>query len=371
MPRKLALKRLKASDLSFFQSYLELHPSAKQKGFNLDRAVFEEVLFPSLTAEIEATAEKRAGVALTFFGPGAAPAHLLMRKVLKQQKNWRLNGEVVHNPADEPTRFDIVAPEDFAVMEFMGAGLPTAARIVLLSATHPLDSATHAAFAAMFPQDSMSVLSEDDIEKAIATAATPSDHPIRDWLDRDLLEEVALGDGAAVDRLRARRRTRGVTALELRKAKAAAEAVGRLGEELLNSYFTEASRDEIASHEWTANVDAVSPFDFLVRRPDDSVFHADAKSTGGPFSNTIHLSLGEIRHALGSGVPYCIYRLYEVRESGAKLRIARDIGGRLNNVAEALRRLPEGVTADSLSFDPDYFDFEPTEHTIAFADDGG
>ena len=73
MSRKLAIKKLKASDLSFFLPFLNRFPQAKQKGFNLDRRVIEHVLFPTLTAEVAAAPDNRAPVALTFVGPGGAP----------------------------------------------------------------------------------------------------------------------------------------------------------------------------------------------------------------------------------------------------------------------------------------------------------
>jgi hypothetical protein len=368
MSRKLALKKLKASDLSFFQAYLNQYPQSKQKGFNLDRSVIENVLFPSLTAAIEATSDKRAPVALTFFGPGGAPPYPLMRKVLKAQKNWRLNGEAIHNPDGEPDRFNSVAPGDFAVMEFSGAGMPDAVRVVLLSAIAPVDAATHAAFAQAFPGDSMSVLTEEDVEKAIQAAFTPADHPIRDWLDKDLLEELGLGDSEATQRLLIKRKSRGVSAAELKKAKAGAEAVGRLGEELLHYHLEALVGLEIGSCDWVADVNAISPFDFLINCLDSTCRHIDAKSTAGPFSNPVHLSLSEIQHAVASGVPYDLYRLFNVHESGATLRVARDVAAKLKPVLDCLKSLPNGVKVDSLSFNPDYFGFGSTETAIDYAD---
>jgi hypothetical protein len=369
MSRKLALKKLKASDLSFFQAYLNQYPQTKQKGFNLDRSVIENALFPSLTAAIEATADKRAPVALTFFGPGGAPPYPLMRKVLKAQKNWRLNGEAIHNPDGEPDRFNAVAPGDIAVMEFSGAGMPDAVTVVLLSATVPGDAATHAAFAHAFPGESMSVLTEEDVEKAIQAASTPADHPIRDWLDKDLLEELGLGDGEATQRLLVKRKSRGVSAAELKKARAGAEAVGRLGEELLNYHFEALAGLEIRSSEWVADINAISPFDFLINCLDGTCRQVDAKSTAGSFGNPIHLSLSELQHAVVSGVPYDLYRLFNVHESGADLRVARDVAARLKPVLDSLKSLPKGVKVDSLSFNPDYFGFGPKEIAIDYADD--
>jgi hypothetical protein len=368
MSRKLTLKKLKASDLSFFQTYLEKFPQAKQKGFNLDRKVIEDAFFPSLTAVLDGMAGKRAPVQLTIFGPGAVPPYQLMRKVLKQQKNWRLNGEAIHSPPGDLSRYDSLAPEDFAIMEFSGDSYPNAVKVVILSASNSMDAATRTAFAVRFPGDSMSILTEEDIQAVINVANTPQDHPIRDWLDRDLLEEVAQGDAAAADKLLKKRAGRGLSGSELKKAKDNAEKIGRWGEELLDFHFGEGGGG-IAGHEWVADVNAIAPFDFALKLSDGSIRHLDAKSTGGPFNNPIHLSLGEIQHALSSGVPYDLCRLYNVSEDRAQYRVAKNIAGKLPPVAAALKGLPAGVKADSLSFNPNFFGFDPTETTIEYPDD--
>jgi hypothetical protein len=369
MSRKLALKRLKPSDLSFFQAYLLRFPQAKQKGFNLDQAVIEGQFFPKLSEEIAAMPDERALVALTFYGPGAAPEHLLVRKVLKQQKNWRLNGEAVHNPNDEPTRFDSLAPEDLAVLEFGGIGLPSSVKVVLLAAAEPADAATRAAFLARFPNDRMTVMSEADIEEVLAAAGTPAEHPLREWLDRDLLEEVARGSVEAAKQVLVRRRGRGLSAAELRKAKLAAEAVGAKGEALLDEWLAGGADAEVASHEWVASVNAIAPYDFKVVTTSGAVRHLDAKSTSGPFDTPLHVSMGEMQHAVSSGTPYDLYRLYGVREKRASLRVARDVAPQFVPLLDTLAKLPPGVRADSLSIPPSYFGFGADELVIESGDD--
>jgi hypothetical protein len=369
MSRKLALKKLKPSDLSIFQAYLNQYPQTKLKGFKLDRSVVEKSLFPSLSAAIGETSERWTPVALTIVGPDAAPPYLLMRLMFKAQNNWRLNGEAIYNPDGEPHRFNAVAPGDIAVMEFSGASIPEAVKVVLLSATMAGDAATHAAFARAFPAESMSVLTEEDIERAIQAAATPADHPIRDWLDKDLLEELGQGSSDAAQRLLVKRKARGVSSAELKKARAGAEAVGRLGEELLHYHLEAMAGVEIKSCEWVADVNAISPFDFLINCVDGTIRHVDAKSTAGPFGNPIHLSFGEIQHAIGSGVPFDLYRLNNVRDTGATLRVSKDIARRLIPIVQSLKSLPSGVKVDSLSFSPDYFGFDPTETAIDYDDE--
>ena len=369
MLRKLAIKKLKASDLSFFSAYLEENPTAKQKAFNLSAEVIEAQLYPDLSSVIAGMPDQRSPVGLTFVGPGKAPPYFQMRKVLKQQKNWRLNGEVVKAPEDDPTRFDDLRPGDIAIMEFSGAGAPNDVKVLLLSAGNAEDAKLHAVLDEAFSQ-AMAVVSEEQIERVIQTAGPAADHPIRDWLDRNVLEEIGRGSAEAVQQLAQRRKSRGLTRGELQRAKSSAEAVGRLGEELLDYHLSnEHGTHAHATHVWVAEANAISPYDFDLTLHDGSKLQVDAKSTAGPFSNPIHLSLAEVQHALASGVPYSIYRLYEVTDTDAKVRVAHDIAAQLKPLQAALLALPVGVKIDSLSFNPDYFVFDTTEIAIQFDDE--
>ena len=368
MARKLVVKRLRASDLSFFQPYLLRHPQAKQKSFNLDRAVIEDKFFPSLGEIAEAKPRNQVPVQLTFFGPSGAAAQVLMRKILKQEKNWRLNGEVVHDPDGESGRYDLLAPEDLALMEFTGSGEPEAVNVVLLSATHPADAALHSAITAKF-SGSMWVPSADELEQFVDIANPADSHPVRDWLDDALIEDVGLGGGQSARRLAKRRAGRGMSIADLRSAKAAAEVTGRRGEELLNHHLTNSPWPDVASHRWVANENAVAPFDFELRMRSGSRRLVDAKSTSSNFDNPLHMSYGEIDEAVNGGIPYDIARLYEVRVGWAKYRIARDIGAKLRQVLHALSHFPDGVSLDSLSFDPDYFTFDEQEFVVEITDD--
>ncbi len=360
MLRKLALKKLKRSDLSFFKSFLSKNPLAKQKGFNLDLSVIEGDFFPSLRASLEPLSKRAAHVDLTMFGPGMAEAHVLARKVKRDAKNIRLNGEVVDGPPTHPNRYDILTSGDFAIMEFVGAALPTAVNVVLIAAKHAEDSAIHSALKAILPSedDSMRALSERELEKVISDAAAPTSHPIRDWLDSALLEEIGLGNASAIHNLITRRRGRGLSPSDFKASKEAAERTGQLGEEILDQHLRHHGIAEVSGYEWVAQSNAISPFDFLLRMNDGSVRHADAKSTSGKFSNPIYLSISEIKHALSSGIPYDLFRLYEVNETTANFRVAKDIRRQLEAVKSALEHLPPGVAADALSFTPSFFDFE-------------
>lgn len=371
MLRKLALKKLKGSDLSFFKSYFAKNQNAKQKGFNLDTKVIEGIFFPALKAMLEPLPKKAAHVDLVFYGPGLASAHSLARKVKIDAKNLRLNGELIHDPDDEPHRYDSLSVGDFAVLEFAGGAIPESVKVVLISANHTEDSALHAAFSSLLDEedDSMMVLTEEKLQMSIDAASPNQQHPIRDWLDSILLEKMASGDAAAILSINKRRPGRGISPDAFKATKVAAEKTGQLGEELMNQFLATTEIHAVSSYEWTSQINAISPYDFCLVMATGETRHADAKSTSGTFSAPLYLSTAEIRHSLSSGIPYDIYRLYNVKPTSAVLRVARDVKSELETVMASLNGLPEGVRVDSLSFDPSFFSFEADEHSIVFAAD--
>lgn len=370
--RKLALKKLKNSDLSFFKTHFNSHQQSKQKGFNLDTKVMQgEGFFPALKSLLEPLPKKAAHVDLVFFGPGLAPAHSLARKVKIDAKNLRLNGEFVHDPDEEPGRYGQFVEGDFAVMEFGGDALPDSVKVVLVAARNPQDAGLHKVFSKMLPSadDSMAALGEDALQAAIEEAQPVAQHPIRNWLDPVLLEEIGSGDAEAIARVNKLLPRQGISPEAFKSTKEAAARNGQLGEELLKHYLESDAPHGVASHEWTSQINAISPYDFSLTMATGELRHADAKSTSGPFSTRLYLSTAEVRHALGSGLPYDIYRLYNVTEEAAQMRVARDVKARLQAVMESLANVPDGVNVDSLSFEPGYFDFEPAEIQITLPAD--
>lgn len=361
MSRKLALKRLTASDLTLFKWHFQNHPAGKQKAFNLDAGILTGRLYPQL-GEPALVPQPRYPLDLYLCGPGLAPTNNLQRKILKQQKNWRLNGELIDNPVESPELYNILVPGDFALFEFTGDVTPTTAHVVLISSALPADVEIHAELARRFPEGSMWVLEERLVQEVLAAAAPPPGHPLYDWAETSLLEDAALGGVMGTEAINARRGSRGVSPEDFMRSRRNAEAVGVAGEELLNAWL-EAEREEggVRAFEWTASVNAVAPYDFLITDSTGEVRMADAKSTVGGFGNPIHLSLTELMVAVNGPEPYDIYRVYEVSDMGAKMCVARNIGPSLSKILKALSVLPEGITVDGISIRPEYLSFGAEE----------
>jgi len=368
MPRKLALKRLTASDLTLFKWHFQTLDIGNQKAFNLDASVLVGRLYPQL-GEPSLVPQPRYPLDLYLYGPGLGPANNLQRKILKQEKNWRLNGEMIDNPIESPELYNVLAPGDFALFEFSGDVTPTTANVVLLSAAVPADAGVHAELTRRFPRGSMWALEDGLIQEVLDTARPPAGHSLYDWAETSLLEDAALGGAAGAGAINARRGSRGISPEDFMRSRRSAEATGVAGEELLNTWLEgERLAGRIRAFEWTASVNAVAPYDFRVTEAGGGVRVVDAKSTVGGFSNPLHLSLSELTAAVRGPEPYDICRLYEVTEAGAKMRIARNIGPALKGVLAALSALPDGVTADSVSIDPAILEFFPEVIAIHLQD---
>ena len=369
MTRKLALKRLTASDLTLFKWHYQNRPAGNQKGVNLNAKTMVRELYPQL-GQPSSVPKPRYPIDLYLYGPGLAGAINLQRKILKEQKNWRLNGEFIDNPEGDPDRFNQLQPDDYALFEFSGDVVPDTAHVVLIACSNEYDRRLHEELQIRSPSDSMWVVDEGQISAVIEAASLDDSHPLLDLVDSGAVEDAVLGGIEGTTRVMERRGGRGISPEDFQRSRLAAEQTGVSGEELLNEYLEKRhSAGDIESFEWSSRINAVSPYDFRITYPGGEEHLVDAKSTSGDFSNPIHLSLNELRTAAEGGIPYDIYRLYQVGEGTAKLRIARAIGPGLGTVLTGLAALPQEVSVDSVSVRPGFLAFEEPEIELTSADD--
>lgn len=366
MDGRIALKRLSASDLTLFDFHYKKTKGTKQKAFNLDRAVFIDKFFPSLP-DILHGGVNRAPLDLQIFGPGMSGLHHLQRKVIKQQKNWRLDGETIHKPDDAKSeRYDILRKGDFAIFVFSGVPEYLIARMYLISSKDENDKNLHRALSDRFsaelsPRTSMVKLDPEELARIIENVSLLEGHPVIDLLiDTDALEDAAQGGIVGLHKLQRRRRSRGVSRDELERSKRNAERTGRLGEEILDTHLSIMREDgSIMDYKWESDSNAIAPYDFSMTDNNGQTHLIDAKSTCGDFTNPIHISLAELKEMSAEGVRYDLYRLYMVAESYARLRIAENVGSFAREVLETLGNLPEGVFVDAVSVNPQVLDFGP------------
>ncbi|MCW4148546.1 DUF3883 domain-containing protein [Halomonas sp. 18H] len=365
MSRKIALKKLTLSDLTIFEYHFRQGKAGNQKSINLNRNVFEKLFYPNLTAIAEEQEWESFILNLTIMGPGNVESQVLPQKIKKgdSYKNWRLNGKYIATP-DGDNRYQVLDAGDYAIMEFIGAAWPTQMKMTLVAANHPDDAGLHSAIKDLYQKTRMKALTPEELTEVerLAGDLIPISHPFRDLLDTQDLEDAAQGGIEGVQNLRKRRRSRGVSLEELRKAKKAAENIGHLGEEILNQYLSEQVGQSIESYQWVASENAIAPYDFEVVHNGAKQL-IDAKSTGGPFSNPIHVSLAELREMAESEHCYRIYRLYEVKEDYSKLTISAAMASMaasiLACVDDSLKGNElSGVTVDSVSIRPETIEWE-------------
>jgi Domain of unknown function (DUF3883) len=350
MSRKLLLKRLTASDLTLFKYHFQNRPAGKQKAVNMDAAVFVRQLYPSLPEAVLTLPGRRVPLDISMYGPGTAPVHNLQRKILKQEKNWRLNGEYIDGPDDAPNRYNELREGDFAVFEFTGFPYPTSAKIALISRSNAKDGELHRELEKRFGLTSMVALTPALLEEIIESATPPKDHPIHEWAGADLIEEAALGNALGIDRLLKRRQGRGLSQEELLIARSSGERTGQLGEELVDVYFKgQKDAGNVTAYDWVSQANAIAPYDFRVEWKGRRPTLLDVKSTRGGFENPIHVSLGELVRSQQGPELYEIYRLYEVTERSAKLRVSIGVAKSFKPILEAVADLPKGVCADGFS----------------------
>lgn len=358
MVDRLAIKRLSASDLTLFEPVFRRGTAGNQKSINLNRDVFVDGLYPALS---EQATGSEIPVSLTVYGPTGSTPHKLARKIIKNPsyKNWRLNGEFIRNPEWNNGLYDILQPNDLAIMLFRGIPGPTSIDMVLVAGATSADHGLFAALSTTVASASMVAIEASDLASAIAAAGVSGAHPINalaaDPEFDEALEDASQGGLSGLTRVRRRLAGRSLSPAALAAAKAKADEVGRDGEALINGFLDSLGNEGgTRSHVWVSATNAIAPYDFLCRTEGGvsgtHEWKLDVKSTRRGFAGNFHVSLAELYDAAKSTIPYHLYRVYDLSEVGGKLRTSGDIrafaAALLNTHDEAF---PAGVTADSFS----------------------
>lgn len=291
----IAIKKLTASDCTLFEGPYRNSSVGNQKSINLNADVLIDQLYPGLAGP-GSPAENEIGMPMTIYGPAGKAAHTLTRKIIKNltYKNWRLNGEFIHGPLGDSSRYDTVTAGDLAIMAFSGIDSPNRMDLILVSQTDPHDAMLHASLSGLFGNKSMVAVNPGQIASAAANAAVPESHPVLiAAADPELdaaLEDAAQGDLEGAGKVLKNKTSRQISKSDLLKAKEKAELVGQHGEGLLNGYLIAlVAAKELSSFVWLSSSNAIAPFDFETTDMLGQKTLIDAKSTSGPFENTIHL----------------------------------------------------------------------------------
>lgn len=358
MLRKLTAKKLTASDLTLFEWHFKNRNAGNQKAINLNADVFINTLYPILP-ELAVDRGGKIPLDLQIYGPGNAQLLNLQRKVIKigSYKNWRLNGEFIYNPTDAPERFNVLIPGDIVIFEFNGIDIPSSAKAIFISNNLPIDKPLWAGFNALLGSRAMNAVSLSEVESIIHAAEPSSDHPIHELTVSKELEEIILTGQVDLKKLREKPSLRRISKEDLIRAKRNAEDKGRRGEELISSFLLgEHSTNKIKSFFWESDLNPIYPYDFYYINLSDEKIFVEVKSTEGEFERDFYISNNELKQAIDSP-HYHIFRVYNIQETKACLRICTDIKEIAKQVLDIFRSLPEGVKANGISISPKKLSF--------------
>jgi hypothetical protein len=86
----------------------------------------------------------------------------------------------------------------------------------------------------------------------------------------------------------------------------------------------------------------------------------DVKSTDGGFGRRIHISFGELLAMADATTRYDLYRVYDMEEERAVMRVARNLRGFAQATLATLGGLAAGVSVTGISVDPKTLPFDAT-----------
>ena len=361
---KLAVKRLSASDLTFFEWHFRHGNAGNQKAINLNADVFKDDLYPVVDV-VAKNSSDRLGVDLWIAGPDGASPFNLQRKIIKGRsyKNWRLDGEFIYDPQEEPGRFQVLTPRDLVVIGFEGELAPTAVTVVCLARAADIDRPIVELLDSLLGHHSMVRLRVEQLRSVCEHPSVSRRHPL--WMlvtDEDIVDAGA-GMWPAVARVSKRILEGTCPAMsldDLRKGRAIAEATGRLGELLVDKYLGDL-RDSgrIEDYDWTADVNAVAPFDFHVRHSGQWE-RWEIKTTSSNFSRHYYLPRSELREMAHGGEAYRLGRVFGAHRNRGQMRLSVNLADFGRVILESCATLPERVMLNGVTITPDENQFGET-----------
>lgn len=368
MPDQIALKLLRQSDLTLFDPIWQrenqrfrdgkIDRVSKQKAINLNAREFLDALYPGLREDAQAGLA-RIPLSVTIYGPSGSGAHEIARKAVRspRSKNWRLNGETIHEPEGQPGRYSQLVQGDLALLRFDGEPRPTAVVMVLLSAPTGEEEIIRALMPHM-DDTGMVLIGPDELAAALDAVGVSREHPVwrlADDADAEAAVERAMeGDATALEEIRRRRRRMGggVSYEQWIRARAAAEATGRAGEEMVVEWLAQ----ECDDCDWVADAEPLSPFDILAKGGPLGLglTYLDVKTTKGEFATRFHISMAEVAFAAELDRPYRIVRVFDAYGDPPRARISEPINAWARTLLEASDgALPVGVCADGFVVHPE------------------
>lgn len=352
MTGRLAIKRLTKSDLTFFEWHFRHRNAGNQKAINLNADVFKQKLFPMVDV-VASESNDRLGVDLWIGGSAGAGIINLQRKIIKgsSYKNWRLDGEFIHDPEGDPGRFRILEPGDVVAFGFEGKLAPHTVTIILLAKAAPEDKPVLDQLDQLLDRRPMLEVTPDQLRAACRRASVADSHPISRLLTDEDIVEASVGIWPAVEQI-LRVRERIVTPQDFQKGRESAEETGMLGEQLVARYLEDlCDAGGITDYEWTSSQNAIAPYDFHVCR-DESWEKWEIKTTTGNFSRSYYLPRSELFAMAYGDEHYRVGRVYGADQKGARMRLSGDLTMLGREILNSCGGFPSGVEVNGVTVSP-------------------
>ena len=156
---------------------------------------------------------------------------------------------------------------------------------------------------------------------------------------------------------------------DIQRAQSIFTEVGKRGETFVAEYFDKLKfENKIKTYNWAnENSESGNPYDFCYQDLADNIIYLDVKTTKFDFEQKIIYSDKEINFALTCPIGcYNIYRVYNLADSSADLRICRNcsyhfesINNNIINFQNNLNQIETNTQAISIAF-------QPTVQNLAF-----
>ncbi|MBE6443703.1 MAG: DUF3883 domain-containing protein [Alphaproteobacteria bacterium] len=156
---------------------------------------------------------------------------------------------------------------------------------------------------------------------------------------------------------------------DIEKARAIFASIGKQGEEYINNYFDKLMFEKrIKNFCWeNKSLESGKPFDFYYQDLSDNIIYLDVKTTKFDFEQRIIYSDKEINFAVSCPKrSYNIYRVYNITDDNANLRICEDCLEHFNLMNNNILEFKQGLTEINTEAQSINIAFQPNIEKLFF-----
>lgn len=307
---------------------------------------------------------------MMYWGPNNAP---LIDKpgaaFAKQSNDWRIQGCSIKGDEDEEARFGtLTANDSIFVFSLFEDSSSWHGRGLFLSNKFSEDKKIIDRLSYFGKKPAKA----EDVIDRISGLGLDSAHGIFQVISESIKPYIS-SDGSAIDSERIdgqgdffkgsnNTSTRKVilqSQEQLAKRNAETQRIGLEGEKLFDSWLRSKpmiNGKSIVSHEWTANDNATSPYDFSVTLEDDSVLLIELKTTKSDFGSEFYISASELQKMSDDSV--AIFRVYGFETQDINMKMCLDTKADATSILMQSRIEGGLVLAVQFKVAPQYFKFD-------------